>query len=182
MRQCDPNFNLKVNISQHDTYIDLIKSATYILWSSNFASYLEDYLMEKHCTWDNGSLWLKDRPSKTYVGQWPIFHDPMILPYIIVRLKLFLYIKKWHRPGVFVPLRALALVFTSVSFDKGHNFVLMFTIHGQWRYLCHMTGTIWATIWQNQQSECAPSEDSDQPGHPPSLISLHCPHEESLCP
>ena len=24
--------------------------------------------------------------------------------------------------------------------------------------------------WQNQQNECAPSEDSDQPGHPPSLI------------
>ena len=29
---------------------------------------------------------------------------------------------------------------------------------------------------------CAPSEDSDQPGHLPSLISLHCPHEESLDP
>ena len=29
---------------------------------------------------------------------------------------------------------------------------------------------IWATTWQNQQNECAPSEDSDQPGHPPSLI------------
>ena len=29
---------------------------------------------------------------------------------------------------------------------------------------------IWAASWQNQQSECAPSEDSDQPGHPPSLI------------
>ena len=27
-----------------------------------------------------------------------------------------------------------------------------------------------ATTWQNQQSECAPSEDSDQPGHAPSLI------------
>ena len=53
----------------------------------------------------------KDRPCKIYVGQWPIFHGPLILPYIIVRLKLFLYIKKWHRPGVFVPLRALALVF-----------------------------------------------------------------------
>ena len=26
--------------------------------------------------------------------------------------KLFLYIKKWHRPGVFEPLRALALVMT----------------------------------------------------------------------
>ena len=28
----------------------------------------------------------------------------------------------------------------------------------------------------------APIEDSDQPGHPPSLISLHCPHEDSLGP
>ena len=34
----------------------------------------------------------------------------------------------------------------------------------------------------NQQNECANSEDSDQPGHPPSLISLGCPHEESLGP
>ena len=32
--------------------------------------------------------------------------------------------------------------------------------------------TTWATIWQNQQNECAPSEDSDQPGHPPSLIRV----------
>ena len=32
------------------------------------------------------------------------------------------------------------------------------------------------------KNECAPSEDSDQPGHPPSLISLCCPHEESLGP
>ena len=31
---------------------------------------------------------------------------------------------------------------------------------------------IWATSWQNQQSECAPSLDSDQPGHPPSLIRV----------
>ena len=28
---------------------------TYILWSSNFASYLEDYLLEKSCTWDDRS-------------------------------------------------------------------------------------------------------------------------------
>ena len=32
--------------------------------------------------------------------------------------------------------------------------------------------TIWATTRQNQQSECAPSEDSDQPGHLPSLIRV----------
>ena len=31
---------------------------------------------------------------------------------------------------------------------------------------------IWGTTWQNQQNECAPSEDSDQPGHPPSLIRV----------
>ena len=29
---------------------------------------------------------------------------------------------------------------------------------------------IWAVSWQNQQNDCAPSEDSDQPGHLPSLI------------
>ena len=29
---------------------------------------------------------------------------------------------------------------------------------------------IWAVTRQNQQCDCAPSEDSDQPGHPPSLI------------
>ena len=33
-------------------------------------------------------------------------------------------------------------------------------------------GIKWATTWQNQQSDCAPSEDSDQPGHPPSLIRV----------
>ena len=31
---------------------------------------------------------------------------------------------------------------------------------------------IWAMTWQNQQNECAPSKDSDQPGHPPSLIRI----------
>ena len=30
----------------------------------------------------------------------------------------------------------------------------------------------WATSWQNQQNDCAPSEDSDQPGHQPSLIRV----------
>ena len=31
---------------------------------------------------------------------------------------------------------------------------------------------IWAATWQNQQCGCAPSKDSDQPGHPPSLIRV----------
>ena len=29
-----------------------------------------------------------------------------------------------------------------------------------------------AASWQNQQNDCAPSEDSDQPGHSPSLIRV----------
>ena len=31
---------------------------------------------------------------------------------------------------------------------------------------------IGVATWQNQQNECAPSEDSDQPGHPPSLTRI----------
>ena len=31
---------------------------------------------------------------------------------------------------------------------------------------------LWAATWQNQQSVCAPSEDSDQSGHPPRLIRV----------
>ena len=31
---------------------------------------------------------------------------------------------------------------------------------------------MWAATWQNQQNCCAPSEDSDQPGHLPSLIRV----------
>ena len=36
---------------------------------------------------------------------------------------------------------------------------------------CHIANT-WAATWQNQESECAPSEDSNQPGHLPSLIRV----------
>ena len=31
---------------------------------------------------------------------------------------------------------------------------------------------LWAATWQNQPNECAPSEDSDEPRHPPSLIRV----------
>ena len=35
---------------------------------------------------------------------------------------------------------------------------------------------IWAATWQNQQNECAPSENSDQPGNPPSLTRVFAVH------
>ena len=36
----------------------------------------------------------------------------------------------------------------------------------------HNVNGIWAAWWQNQQNDYAPSEDPDQPGHPPSLIRV----------
>ena len=41
---------------------------------------------------------------------------------------------------------------------------------------------IWAMTWQNQQNECAPIEDSDQPGHPPSLIRVFAVCMKNLVP
>ena len=38
--------------------------------------------------------------------------------------------------------------------------------------LLNLVKSIWAALWQNQQNHCAPSGDSDQPGHPPSLIRV----------
>ena len=47
---------------------------------------------------------------------------------------------------------------------------------------CRSDGTIiWATSWQNQQCGCATSEDSDQPGHPPSLIRVFTVRIKNAC-
>ena len=39
-------------------------------------------------------------------------------------------------------------------------------------HICNILKDIWAASWQNQQSDCAPSEDSDQPEHLPSLVRV----------
>ena len=42
-----------------------------------------------------------------------------------------------------------------------------------WALSCqNLFYAIWAATWQNQQNGCAPSEDTDQPGHLPSLIRV----------
>ena len=51
-------------------------------------------------------------------------------------------------------------------------FRIILDIHNSIYWYIHKN--IWATSWQNQQNDCAPSEDSDQPGHSLSLISLRC--------
>ena len=58
---------------------------------------------------------------------------------------------------------------------KSPSVIIMFTCRlvfcktGWW---LTYTIEIWAATWQNQQNECALSEDSGQPGHPPSLLRV----------
>ena len=59
----------------------MLVTLTYISWSSDFALYLEDYLMYEHHTL---GLWVsmtRHLTSNKYMWLWPIFHGPVILPY-----------------------------------------------------------------------------------------------------
>ena len=47
-----------------------------------------------------------------------------------------------------------------------HKVYMYRTLHGT------VMTIIWAASRQNQQTHCAPSEDSDEPGHPPSRIRV----------
>ena len=56
---------------------------TYILWSSDFASYLEVYLMNEQYYL---RLWVRMPQSWThnkYISLWPIFYGPVIFRYIL---------------------------------------------------------------------------------------------------
>ena len=61
----------------------------------------------------------------------------------------------------------ISMVMTRAMWSKGD---ITKWHHMSRMYLCGFIK--WATTWQNRQNECAPSKDSDQPGHPPSLISV----------
>ena len=39
--------------------------------------------MDEYYTWDVGLVWHKHWPEFMYIGQWPIFHGPVIWPYIL---------------------------------------------------------------------------------------------------
>ena len=79
-------------------HIKVCRSVTYISWSSDFALYLEDFLMDKchTCNWNTGSMWCKDLQDKMYVGQWPTF---MVQRFCLISWRLFdglmLYWRYW---------------------------------------------------------------------------------------
>ena len=50
--------------------------------------------------------------------------------------------------------------------------ILLSTFNNRHLYDINRRIIIWATTWQNQQSDCVPSKDSEQPVHPPSLIRV----------
>ena len=54
---------------------------THISWSSDFVLYLEDYLMYEHHTLE--SVWPDVWSKNKCRSLWPIFHGPVILPYIL---------------------------------------------------------------------------------------------------
>ena len=77
LSQCDPNFDLKINI---DWLAWPVFHGLVILLNT---LYLQDYLMDEHHGWYNGSVWHRDWPHQVYVGQWPIFYGPVILLHIL---------------------------------------------------------------------------------------------------
>ena len=56
---------------------------TYISLFSDFALYLEYYLLDKCHTWDISSMWPNEWPLTISRSLWPIFHGSVILPYIL---------------------------------------------------------------------------------------------------
>ena len=88
-------------------------------WTSDFSLCLEDFLMDKCHNWNIGSMWCKDLPHKMYVGQWPTFHGPVILSYV---LKTF-----WWRN----------VVCCTEDIDSVQHYVWPTNIHiGQWPIFC----------------------------------------------
>ena len=71
---------------------------TYISWFSDFALYLEYYLLDKCHTWDISSMWPNEWPLTISRSLWPIFHGSVILPYI---LNTICWINV--TPGILVP-------------------------------------------------------------------------------
>ena len=121
---------------KHWTETIVCRPVTYLSLSSDFALYLEDYLMDKCNNWNTGSMWCKDLLHEMYVCQWPTFHGPVILSYILktiwwinvvleiliqydtnIELKLYIY-----RPVTYISWSSdFALYLADYLMDKCHN-------------------------------------------------------------
>ena len=82
------------------------------------------------------------------------------------RQDIFLTMVRKQAPWTMVP---------TICVHDSHMKVWQFWLHQSSENIWGHFGNlfkIWAMTWQNQQSDCVPIEDSDQPGHLPSLIRV----------
>ena len=97
-----------------------------------------------------------------------------------IPLALFVFVKmcvyNWKSTFLWVRILSILNVNSMILFSKINNDG--YILYGPHQQSC-LRSPIWtenvlkwAATWQNQQSECVPSEDSFQPGHPPSLIRV----------
>ena len=70
-----------------------------MLWSSEFVLYLEDYLMCEHPYLGYESVWPNVWPHSKCKSLLPIFHSPVILPYILKTIWC-MYIRLWDYESV----------------------------------------------------------------------------------
>ena len=80
---CRSYFEIWISMTRGLTSKYMKVIVTYILWSSDFALYLEDYLMYENHYWDYDSLWPDVWQQNKCRSLLPIFHGPVILRYIL---------------------------------------------------------------------------------------------------
>ena len=100
------------------------------------------------------------------------------LPFLRKKFFLLLFITVLPRNSVFFLDRKQKKMFSYLPTQPEHSRWVnskptIFKVGLTYSYCDWKTGIhIWAALWQNQQTDCVHSEDSDQPGHPPSLIRV----------
>ena len=79
----------------------------------------------------------------------------------------------WLHSSMVNPHCSHCRIITTILWDV-QIFQILQYCYGEVVVLWNLNQSInnWAASWQNQQSECAPSEDSGQPGYLPSLIRV----------
>ena len=67
------------------SYFQIMRKSTWPIFHGLviLLNIFQDYLMEEHHNWYNGSVWHIHWPYQVCVGQWPIFYGPAILLHIL---------------------------------------------------------------------------------------------------
>ena len=127
------------------------------------------------------------RPVKTHIslGIRPVWPESSLCAHWVAKEPSFLHAdskdsdQTGRMPRLIWVLAGRTCHFVDLSWgDSYMNFwsICIYITNGStflesW-FTFHSNRYIWAASWQNQQNDCVLSEDSYQPGHPPSLIRV----------